>query len=121
MLVLVVTLILWASAFAGIRAAVPAYGPGQLALLRFLVASAALAAFAAVGRIRLPQARDLPAVFLSGFLGVAVYHVALNYGETTVTAGAASLLVGTVPSSPAFWPRRCSRSSSGGAAGWESS
>ena len=31
---LVVTLLLWASAFAGIRAGLEAYTPGQLALLR---------------------------------------------------------------------------------------
>ena len=32
-----VTLLLWASAFAGIKAGLKAYSPGQLALLRFIV------------------------------------------------------------------------------------
>src|SRR5215213_8006604 len=84
---LVVTTVLWASAFAGIRTGLEAYGPGQVALFRFLVASAVLAGFATLTRMRLPERRDLP----------AVYHVALNYGEVTVSAGSASILIATAP------------------------
>ncbi len=94
---LVVTTVLWASAFAGIRVGLENYGPGQVALSRFLVASAVLAGYAAITRMRLPERRDLPAVFLAGFLAFTVYHVALNYGEVTVSAGAASILINTVP------------------------
>ncbi len=94
---LAVTAVLWASAFAGIRAGLEAYGPGQVALIRFLVASAVLAGYAALARMRLPERRDLPAVFLAGILAFALYHVALNYGEVTVSAGAASILINTAP------------------------
>jgi drug/metabolite transporter (DMT)-like permease len=94
---LAATTILWASAFAGIRVGLEAYGPGQVALIRFLVASAVLAGYAAITRMRLPERRDLPAVFLAGFLAFTVYHVALNYGEVTVSAGAASILIATAP------------------------
>lgn len=94
---LVVTLLFWASAFAGIRAGLESYTPGQLALLRFLVASAALAAYAFATRMRLPDARDVPFLVLAGFLGTTVYHMALNYGEMSVTAGAASLLINLTP------------------------
>jgi drug/metabolite transporter (DMT)-like permease len=94
---LAVTTIFWASAFAGIRVGLEAYGPGQVALMRFLVASVVLAAYAAITRMRLPERRDLPAVFLAGFLAFTVYHVALNYGEVTVSAGAASILINTAP------------------------
>jgi drug/metabolite transporter (DMT)-like permease len=94
---LAVTIILWASAFAGIRAGLEAYGPGQVALIRFLVASAVLAGYAAITRMRLPEKQDLPAVFLAGFLAFTVYHVALNFGEVTVSAGAASILINTAP------------------------
>lgn len=93
-----VTLLLWASAFAGIRAGLRAYSPQHLALLRFLVASAVLAVYALIARLRLPAWRDLPAMLLMGFLGITLYHVALNYGEVTVTAGAASLLIASAPS-----------------------
>ena len=43
---LAVTLVLWASAFVAIRIAVREYRPGPLALFRFLVASAAIGAYA---------------------------------------------------------------------------
>ena len=92
-----VTLLFWASAFAGIRAGLEAYAPGHLALFRFLVASVVLAGYAVSTRMRLPDKRDLPAILLLGFLGITVYHTALTYGEVTVTAGAASLLIAFAP------------------------
>ena len=94
---LAVTTVFWASAFAGIRVGLEDYGPGEVALARFLVASVVLAGYAAITRMRLPERRDLPAVFLAGLLAFTVYHVALNYGEVTVSAGAASILINTVP------------------------
>jgi len=100
-------LLLWASAFAGIRAGMrltPAggigpdgYGPGELALLRFGTASVALALYGLATRMRLPARSDLPGIGLAGFLGISVYHVALNFGEVTVQAGAASLLISAAP------------------------
>jgi drug/metabolite transporter (DMT)-like permease len=36
-------------------------------------------------------------MILLGFLGFSFYHVALNWGEMTVTAGAASFVISTVP------------------------
>lgn len=92
-----VTLVLWASAFVGIRAALTAYSPGHLALLRFLAASAAVACYALATRMRLPEVRDLPMIVLQGFIGYFVYHVALNTGEQTVSAASASFLIGFIP------------------------
>ena len=92
-----ITVFFWAAAFAGIRVGLESYGPGELALLRLLVASVTLAGYAAFVRMRLPEVRDLPAIFLVGFLAFALYHVALNFGERTVSAGAASLLINTAP------------------------
>ena len=92
-----ITVFFWAAAFAAIRVGLKSYGPGELALLRLLVASAALAAYAAFVRMRLPEVRDLPAIVVAGFLAFALYHVALNFGERTVSAGAASLLINTAP------------------------
>jgi drug/metabolite transporter (DMT)-like permease len=92
-----VAVLLWASAFAGIRAALRGYGPGHLALLRFLTASAALAAYALWRPVKGPRRGDLPALLLMGFLGISLYTLAINYGEQTVTAGAASLIVSSSP------------------------
>jgi drug/metabolite transporter (DMT)-like permease len=100
-------LLLWSSAFAGIRAGLrltPAgalgldgYGPGPLALLRFGTASAVLALYALAVRMRAPALADLPRICLASVLGISIYHVALNYGEVTVQAGAASLLIAAGP------------------------
>ena len=94
---LALALMLWASAFVGIRAGLQAYTPGHLALLRFLIASTALLVYALITRMRLPLLRDVPGLLLMGFVGITLYHVALNYGEQSVSAGAASVLVATVP------------------------
>lgn len=94
---LTVTVLLWASAFAGIRAGLAAYGPGQLALLRFGVASLAFAIYALATRMPPPERRDLPGLGLAGLLGVTLYHLGLTFGQRTITAGAASLLVNASP------------------------
>jgi drug/metabolite transporter (DMT)-like permease len=100
-------LLLWASAFAGIRAGLhlsPAggvgpggYGPGELALLRFGTASTVLALYGLETRMRGPHRSELPRIALAGFLGISVYHVALNFGEVTVNAAAASMLISAGP------------------------
>lgn len=90
-------ILIWASAFAGIRAGLEGYSPGHLALLRFGIASGLLALYAAVTRMSLPSYRDLPAVLFGGFTGFTVYHVGLSYGEVSVESGAASLLIASVP------------------------
>ncbi|MFA0887564.1 MAG: DMT family transporter [Synergistales bacterium] len=92
-----VTLLLWASAFAGIKAGLSAYTPGQLALLRFLVGSSSMAFFARLKGIGLPERKDIPRILIVGFLGFTVYHVFLNYGEQSVSAGGASLIVSFTP------------------------
>lgn len=93
----VVALLLWASAFAGIKAGLKGYGPGELALLRFGTASLVLAVYAFVTRMRLPDFEDIPRIGAAGALGITAYHLCLNFGETSVTAGAASLIIASGP------------------------
>lgn len=91
------TIVLWASAFAGIKAGLAAFQPGEVALLRFVTASAVLGVYAAMTRMRMPAVRDLPVIAAAGVVGITLYHVALNFGEKTVSAGAASLIISAVP------------------------
>jgi drug/metabolite transporter (DMT)-like permease len=102
---LAAALVLWASAFAGIRAGLRAYSPAHLAILRFLIASLVLGIYAGVAHFRRPEVRDLPGLFLSGAIGITFYNLAINYGETRVTAGAASLLIASVPIWTALFAR----------------
>lgn len=103
---IVASLMFWASAFAGIRAAfgghgpgeaVLGYGAGEVALGRFLTASLVMAVWALATRMRPPARSDMPRIALAGLLGITVYHVALNFGELTVSAGAASLIISASP------------------------
>jgi drug/metabolite transporter (DMT)-like permease len=97
LIALCVALGLWSSAFAGIRAGLSAYGPAHLALFRYMIASVVLGVYARFAHFRRPALRDLPGLVLAGSLGITFYNLALNYGETRVTAGSASLLVSSTP------------------------
>ncbi len=92
-----------ASGFTGTSVGLEGYSPGPLALLRFLVASFVLALYAALWRMRLPEVRDLPALALAGFLAFSAFTVLLAYGQLTVPAGTASLLIATIPAFTALW------------------
>jgi len=92
-----VTVVLWASAFVGIRAAGDELSPGALALGRLLVGSAALGALVLIRREPLPGRRDVPAIVLCGVLWFGIYNVVLNAAEQRVDAGTASMLVNVGP------------------------
>ncbi|UQN07313.1 DMT family transporter [Deinococcus sp. QL22] len=94
---ILVTIVFWASSFAGIRAGLEAFSPGHLTLYRFLVASAALGIFALFTRIPLPPLPDLARIALLSFSGITLYHICLNYGEVSVPAGTASLIIAAGP------------------------
>jgi len=92
-----VTVVLWASAFVGIRAAGEDLSPGALALGRLLVGSAALGAIVLIRREPLPGRRDLPGIAFCGVLWFGIYNVVLNEAEQRVDAGTASMLVNIGP------------------------
>lgn len=94
-LALCTTLVFWASGFAGNRAALPAYEPGHLVLLRGLIASGCFLLATPWLRIRRPAWRDLPGIAGLGFLGITLYYVGIGFGQRTVGAGAASLIIAT--------------------------
>lgn len=88
---------LWGSAPVGIRIALSGYGPAQLSLLRFGIASILLALYGLFTGLRLPAKEDLPALILSGAVGITLYNAVLNYGLKTVPAGSASFLIASTP------------------------
>ena len=95
--------VLLCSGFTGTEVGLEGYSPGPLALLRFVVASFVLVVYAALSRMRLPKARDLPALALAGLLAFSAFTVLLGYGQLTVPAGTASLLIATIPAFTALW------------------
>ena len=90
---IVLSVLLWASAFPAISVSLTAYSPIEAAFLRYLVASVMLAIYALFRRMPLPRGRDLPLISVCGFLGFTVYNVALNAGQVTVASGIASFII----------------------------
>lgn len=95
---LTLVLLIWASAFIGIRIGLQAYSPGALALLRFLVASLSMV----IIYHGLPNKKLMPwlvrgQLMLLGVGAIGIYNLCLNYGELTVSAGIASFIIGLIP------------------------
>jgi drug/metabolite transporter (DMT)-like permease len=92
-----VTVVLWASAFVGIRAAGEDLSPGALSLGRLAVGSALLGVFVLVQRSTLPGRHEWPGIVVCGVLWFGLYNLALNAAEQRVDAGTAAMLVNIGP------------------------
>ena len=93
----IATVILWASAFVGIRAAGRVLSPGSLALARLVVGTVSLGILVAIRRPPLPRRADIPGLATCGLLWFGAYNLLLNQAERTVDAGTAAMLVNTGP------------------------
>jgi terminal-alkyne amino-acid exporter len=94
---LVTTVVTWASAFPMITIGLRGFSPIALGEGRLLVAGLALAGAAVVLRPALPARHLWPRVVLAGLLGQALYQGLLMAGEVEVPAGTASILIATAP------------------------
>ena len=83
-----IAIVAWAAAYPAIRVGLRAYPPGELAALRYLVASAVFAVCFPWHRQTLPRGRDLFLISLAGAIGISAYNLLLNTGELTASAGA---------------------------------
>lgn len=92
-----ITIVGWASAFPAIRAGLAAFGPAELGALRFLIAAVPAAIYLAILRPALPKLGEAWRFVFGGVIFVAAYTTLLNFGETTVSAGAASFIVNSSP------------------------
>jgi drug/metabolite transporter (DMT)-like permease len=92
-----ITVVLWAAAFVGIRAAGEDLSAGPLSLGRLLVAAAVLGAFVALRGDALPPRGDLPRLVVCGLLWFGAYNVMLNAAEQDIDAGTAAMLVNVGP------------------------
>jgi drug/metabolite transporter (DMT)-like permease len=92
-----VSIITWAAAYPAIRVGLRAFSPGQLAALRFFIATAVFAVYLAFLRPRLPRGMALVRISIAGALGITGYNLLLNTGELTVSASVASFLINCMP------------------------
>lgn len=120
-LAMATTVVLWASAFVGIRSAGHDFSPGSLALGRVIAGSVALTVIVVIvrrrrryvaerhanlgsaerstvdGGVRRMSRRDLGYVAIWGVAWMGGYNVTLNAAERHLDAGTAALIVNTAP------------------------
>ncbi|MCW2838556.1 MAG: EamA family transporter [Aeromicrobium sp.] len=94
---LLATVLLWASAFVGIRAVGDTFSPGSLSLGRLVVGALVLTLFARPRRDRLPSGRPLLLVLFYGAVWFGAYNIALNAAERDLDAGTTALIVNIGP------------------------
>src|SRR2546422_2714686 len=92
-----VSVVLWAAAFVGIRAAGRSFSPGPLAFGRLAVGSVLLGAVVFSRPTIRPTRRELALLVLAGLLWFGTYQVVLNEAERRGDARTASMVVLVAP------------------------
>ncbi|MCO5363136.1 DMT family transporter [Staphylococcus argenteus] len=91
------TIILWGSAFPMIKIALNDFSAESLSAFRLILATIILLPFVIIKKLPTPELRDIPVIFILGFCGFVIYHTALNFGETLISAGISGILVSITP------------------------
>ncbi|HAY2264317.1 TPA: DMT family transporter [Staphylococcus aureus] len=91
------TIILWGSAFPMIKITLNDFSAESLSAFRLILATIILLPFVIIKKLPTPELRDIPVIFILGFCGFVIYHTALNFGETLISAGISGILVSTTP------------------------
>lgn len=92
-----VTILFWSLAYVLTRLALRYFSSFSLGFLRYFVASCALAAIAALTKIKPPKRADLLWFLTAGASGFFLYMIAFNQGQARVTAATGSVVIATVP------------------------
>lgn len=93
----IITVVLWASAFVGIRAVGPSFSPGPLTLGRLAIAAVVLGVVVLPKLRRLPRGRQWWPITAYGVMWFGGYNIALNAAEHVLDAGTAALLINVNP------------------------
>lgn len=92
------TILMWSSAYIAIRVGIAEYTSGAFALLRLGIAALCMLTIYFFKPPKQTIARkDMVYAALLGAIGMGAYHIFLNLGEQTVTAGIASFLIAQAP------------------------
>ena len=91
------TMVIWGSAFAGIRFVRAELDWVTLTMLRLAFAAGALLVAGKVVGTPFPDRRDWLKILGAGILGFTLYHLALNYGMGKLTAGQGAFVISTIP------------------------
>lgn len=116
LLLLALTILMWSTAFIGIRyLMLNGFSAGGLSLCRFCVASLVmLIIFIKQKNKTIPNLVDLLRFTILGFFGFFTYNIFLNAGEFRITAASANFIIAQVPIIVAvfafiFWGEKINR------------
>jgi len=101
LLAIAVALLTWSSAYAAIAYVLPSFTPGEIAFARLLVGSLCFIALLRAKKLPLPRRSDWPRTALMGVIGLTVYQLCLNFAETRIASGTASIVISLVPAATA--------------------
>ncbi|MEI4771608.1 DMT family transporter [Psychrobacillus sp. FJAT-51614] len=99
-LLAIFTVFIWGSAFASISASLQGgFSAGHLILFRFIIASIIFGLLALVPSLKfnLPKKEDILPILVLSWIGISIYHVCVTFGQLTITAGTAGMLIGSAP------------------------
>ena len=91
---------IWGSSFAAISASLQGgYTAGNLILVRFLIASIIFLVIAVWPGVKfqLPHKEDIFKIVILSFIGISIYHVCVTFGQLSISAGTAGMLIGSAP------------------------
>jgi drug/metabolite transporter (DMT)-like permease len=92
-----IALVTWSSAYAAIAYALASFTPGEVALARLAIGSLCFVVLLWARRAALPRRSDWLQLAVLGVFGLTAYHLCLNYAETRIASGTASILISLVP------------------------
>ena len=96
-----IALLTWSSAYAAIAYALASFTPGEVALARLAIGSLCFVLLLKMRKGKLPARCDWPQLALLGVIGLTTYHLCLNYAETRIASGTASILISLAPAATA--------------------
>ncbi|MBM3329110.1 MAG: DMT family transporter [Calditrichaeota bacterium] len=108
---LLVVMVFWGGSFIAIKVGLRHLGPMELVAARFIPSALMLLPIAFLARRKSSRngfwqhlsRQDRWLTILCSFLAVPGYHICLNYGETLIPAGWASLVISLNPACIAIW------------------
>ncbi|MDE2261429.1 MAG: DMT family transporter [Gammaproteobacteria bacterium] len=96
-----VAMLTWSSAYAAIAYGLAGFTPGEVAFARLLLGSICFVLWMRMRRLSLPPASAWPPLLALGVIGLAVYHLCLNYAETRIASGTAAIIIALAPAATA--------------------
>jgi drug/metabolite transporter (DMT)-like permease len=96
-----IAMLTWSSAYAAIAYGLGGFTPGEVAFARLLLGSICFVIWMRIRRLSWPPASAWPPLLALGVVGLAVYHLCLNYAETRIASGTAAIIIALAPAATA--------------------